>query len=105
MDNTSTACRKRRLSDSQDPFAEPLWGFLFFKGVPTNLLAVFKEARKVGKKQRQLTFRVSEEEYIALQTIAYETRKPMAEIIREIIAKIAAGEVRIETLPPPGIRK
>lgn len=59
----------------------------------------------MGKKQRQLTFRVSEEEYIALQTIAYETRKPMAEIIREIIARIAAGEIVIEPLPPPVIKK
>lgn len=54
----------------------------------------------MGKRQRQLAIRVSEEEHIALQTIAYKTRKPMAEIIREIIAKIAAGKVAIEPLPP-----
>jgi len=57
-----------------------------------------------GKKQRQLAIRVSEEEHIALQTIAYKTRKPMAEIIREIIARIAAGEIAVEPLPPPVVK-
>lgn len=53
------------------------------------------------EKQRQLAIRLSVEEYADLQMISYETRKSMADIIRELIARIKAGEIVIKPLPPP----
>ncbi|MCL6448199.1 MAG: hypothetical protein K6U04_08620 [Armatimonadetes bacterium] len=57
------------------------------------------------EKQRQLAIRLSVDEYTDLQTISYETRKSMADIIRELIARVKAGEIVIEPLPPPGVKK